>query len=136
MHKILTYFNQFRLFLWILSFVFGIILCIDAVGAEAPAQYSAKGRRDPFMPLITQTSRQSPGLIGVESIEDISIEGVVYDPKNASMVIVNGSVLKEGEEQGSVKVLKIQSDGALFSVNGIESFKYQYQPENAKKNKG
>jgi len=41
--------------------------------------------------------------------------------------------LKEGEEQGAVKVLKIESGGALFSVNGIEGFKAQYQSEQPKK---
>ena len=49
------------------------------------------------------------------------------------MLIANGTLLKEGEEQGAVKVLKIEPGGAHFSVNGIEGFRAQYQSEQPKK---
>ena len=107
----------------------------DHAGQPSPDKlYDARGRRDPFVPLVTQTTRQvASGLIGVQSIDEISIQGVIYDPKKGSMVIVNGSLLKEGEEEGTVKVLKIETDGALFSINGIEGYKAQYASEQPKK---
>ena len=96
--------------------------------------YQAHGKRDPFMPLVTQTTRRTAsGLVGVENIDEISIQGIIYDPKAGSMIIANDSLLKEGEEQGAVKVLKIEPSGAFFSVNGIEGFKAQYQSEQPKK---
>ena len=52
----------------------------------------------------------------VESADDIKIEGIVYDP-NGSVVIVNGTVMKEGEQLSSLKVLKIRSEGVQFSLN-------------------
>jgi len=123
-----------RLFLWNVWVAFGIIFSGSFVQAAPEELYDAHGRRDPFVPLITQTSRQAAsGLIGVESLDEISIEGIVYDPKNGSVIIANDSVMKEGEEQGAVKVLKILPDGALFSVNGIEGFKAQYSSEQPKK---
>ena len=128
-----------RLFLWHLSTAFGIIFAVThaAAAQDVPAAqtarsaaeelYDARGRRDPFVPLVTLATRQvASGLMGVQSIDEISIQGVIYDPKNGSMVIVNDSLLKEGQEEGPVKVLKIDKDGALFSVNGIEGYKTQY----------
>lgn len=91
--------------------------------------YNSHGKRDPFMPLVSLTSRESPGLLGVQNVEDLEMQGVVYDPKKGSIVIVNGSVLKEGEESGSVKVLKIAPEGATFLVNGVEAFKPVYEEE-------
>jgi hypothetical protein len=38
-------------------------------------------------------------------------------------------VLKEDDEVGNVKVVKINPDSVLFSVNGIEGLKALYQEE-------
>ena len=123
-----------RLFLWHVCPAFGMIFFSVCAGASPEELYDAHGKRDPFVPLVTQTTRQaSSGLIGVESLDEISIQGIVYDPKNGSMVIANDSLLKEGEEQGAVKVLKIEAGGALFSVNGVEGYKAEYQSEQPKK---
>ena len=74
------------------------------------------------------TSASVSGIAGVENIDDILVEGVVMDadPKK-SVVIVNGTMLRVGDEAGQVKVLEIQADGAAFSVNGIDGFKQLYQ---------
>ena len=123
-----------RFFLWNLWGAFGIIFSVTASSAAPEDLYSSRSRRDPFVPLVTKETRQAAsGLVGVESLDEISIEGIVYDPKNGSMIIANGTLLKEGEEQGAVKVLKIEAGGARFSVNGIEGFKAQYQSEQPKK---
>ncbi len=123
-------------FFWILVAASGIIGTVPGLAAEAkPEQklYEARGRRDPFVQLISLTARQSAGLVGVESASEIMVEGIVYDPKNGSIVVANGSVLKEGEEVGNVRVVKIQSDGAVFAVNGIEDFRSMYQEDTKKK---
>ena len=121
-------------FLWYLGPAFGMILTVISANAAPEDFYNARGKRDPFVPLVTQTSRPvAPGLIGVESIEDISIEGIVYDPKGGSMVIVNHFLLKEGDEQEAVKILKVRPEGVLLSVNGVEGFKIQHKTEQSKK---
>ena len=125
--------SPFQYFMWLFCAAFGMI-CFEfqVYGAEAEGSlYSAKGKRDPFVQLVgTGAKASAGGLLSVESVEEISIEGIVVDtdPKQ-SIVVVNGSVLKEGDEVGSVKVLKIRPDGASFSVNGIEAFKPLYQEE-------
>ena len=127
--------GQFQLFLWYFLFGFGIILLTD-FGACAAQQkmYEAHGKRDPFVPLVTLTMKSSAsGLLGVENIDDLSVEGVVYDPGHGSIVIANGVILKEGEEFGSVKVLEVKPDGAKFLINGSEGFKPIYQEDSASK---
>ena len=120
--------KQFPIFLWILFTVFGMIF-VSHGNAEEQKLYKAGGKRDPFVQLVAVgTGRSASGLLGIESLEEIQIEGIVIDqnPK-ASIVVVNGSVLKENEEAGSVRVLKIKADGVLFSVNGVEGFKVLYE---------
>jgi len=109
--------------LWILSLTFGTLCAIGGMSAADEARYDAYGKRDPFATVVSSMGREAGGLVGIESAEDLSIEGIVYDPKQGSIAIVNGSVIREEEESGSVKVLKIKPDGVLFLINGIERFK-------------
>ena len=125
--------KHFSLFLWIILPIIGIILASQDLLWADQNLYSARGKRDPFTQLISKTSRQASGLIGVETAEELSVEGIVYDSAKGSIVIANGSVLREGEELGNVKVVKIKNDGVLFSVNGIESFKPIYQEDSKEK---
>lgn len=126
-------------FLWHLVLAFGMIFSVNAAAEEAKSSpdaadlYSAVGKRDPFVPLVTLTSKQvRTGLLSAQSVDDIAIEGIIVDPKNGSMVIVNGALLKEGQEEGPIKVIKIDPQGALFSVNGVEGYKSQYSDQPVK----
>ena len=128
--------RYFIIFLWILFSSFGILSAgrVAAGAQEEGRLYHAQGKRDPFVPLVATTLRPSTGaLLGVETIEDIQIEGIVMDADlRQSMVVVNGSMMKAGEEVGSVKVLAIRPDGVQFSVNGMEAFKPLYQDRDKK----
>lgn len=128
--------QQLRLFLWIFLAVLGMI-CLPSLSlADEKGLYDARGKRDPFIPLVTLTMKSSSSnLLGVDNIEDLVVEGVVYDPVHGSLVIVNGAVLKEGEELGSVKVVKVEVNGAHFLINGAEGFKEIYQEDSSNKGK-
>lgn len=120
--------RSLRSLLWILSFS-SVIMNARPVAAEEKKLYTASGQRDPFVQLLGAGSRQvASGLLGVENVDDIRVEGIVVDanPVN-SMVIANGTMMKQGEELGQVKVLSIKPDGASFSVNGVEGFRTLYQ---------
>ena len=126
--------GPFRFFWWNLLPAFGMIFMSSALIAAEESMYNAHGKRDPFIPLVTSTMKSSSSnLLGVETIDDLVVEGVVYDPQQGSVVIVNGTVLKEGEELGSVKVVKVKVDGAFFLINGVNGFKEIYQEEPANK---
>ncbi|GEM_PF-380931 len=126
-----AYFFRGAFFLWTLFFAFGIINFESSAFSEEPA-YDPHGRRDPLIPLVTLTAKASTGLAAVESVEDVMIEGIVYDPKAGSVVVVNGAVMKEGEESGNIKVLQIRGDGAWFSINGLRVYKPMYQGDTQK----
>lgn len=117
--------------MWILLAAFGIIMPCQRGFAEEAVSYDSQTKRDPFVPLVSlNTKRSVGGLLGVESIEDIRVEGIALDADpGASVVVVNGSVLKAGDEVGGVKVISVRADGAEFSVNGIQGFKPLYRDE-------
>lgn len=117
--------------LWILCLTFGTLFSGPALKAEEEVVYDPQGRRDPFVPLVTADSRSASGLVGIESAEDVHVEGIVYDPKG-SMVIVNGSLMREGEESANLKVVSIKPGGVLFLINGSEKFQPLYREEESK----
>lgn len=121
-YKDLSFFNQSQLFLWICVLASGIMLSSSSVSA-AEKLYDAAGKRDPFVPLYASATGSAAGLASVESLEEILVEGIIYDPKSGSYAVMNGSVLKLGETSGSVKVLEIKPDRVLVSVNGTEGYK-------------
>jgi len=86
-------------------------------------KYEGQDTRDPFVPLVGGAGGIKQGLYGVEDIDDITLEGVVYDPDSGSVVIANGMVLKEGAEVEQVKVLKIRESGVEFEIHGMMQFK-------------
>ncbi len=89
----------------------------------ASETYDVGSKRDPFVPLVTGVREVTQGLYGVETVDDLTLEGVVIDPANGSVAIVNGEIVREGEVRDNLKVIKIQSDGVLFEINEIQQFK-------------
>lgn len=127
--------KQIQLFLWYLLPVFGMLFLLNPLYAAEKSLYNAHGKRDPFIPLVTATMKSSSSnLLGIDNVDDLVVEGVVFDPTNGSVVIVNGTILKEGEELGNVKVVKVDVNGARFLVNGNEAFKEIYQDDSNGKN--
>ncbi len=61
--------------------------------------YDSKNKRDPFIPLVGKGMRL---LVPQEakSIENIILEGIVFDPEQASLAIINGEIFKEGDSIG------------------------------------
>lgn len=112
------------IFLWIFLANFSILHSIAYAEDSAQVVYDAKGRRDPFVPLGRRPgSAPLTGLEGVESIDDLTIEGVVVDPKKGSYVIVNGEILAAGQTKHGVKASEIRSDGVQFEIQGKSDFK-------------
>ena len=51
-------------------------------------EYYSKGKRDPFVPLVTGTViKSSLGLQAIETIEDVRLEGIILDPAGKSMAV-------------------------------------------------
>ena len=85
--------------------------------SEEEFVYDAKGRRDPFIPLVTPDGR----LLKLEQEEGVSgllLEGIIYDKNGASYAIVNGEVVRIGDEVGDYQVLKIEEKKVVFIKEG------------------
>jgi hypothetical protein len=104
-----------------------MLLLVAPVHATDEALYDAYSLRDPFVPLFASGGVGGGDLFAVNSVDELAVEGVVYDPRGGSVVVVNGTVLKDSQQIGNVKVVRIEPKGAVLSVNGVEEFKPLYE---------
>ncbi len=88
--------------------------------AEGEFIYDAKGKRNPFIPLVTSEGRllkldkeESSG-----GIKELSIEGIIYDKQGRSYVLINGTVAGIGDIVGNYQVLKIEENRVIFIKEG------------------
>jgi len=85
--------------------------------AQEGLKYDAKGKRDPFIPLVTSDGR----LLKLEKEETASgllLEGIIYDEHGLSYAIVNGAIVRVSDKVGDSQVLKIEKNKVIFIKNG------------------
>lgn len=101
-------------------FFVGIMVLLMAGWAfsEEGFEYKAKDRRDPFVPLVSEGGAYISDAYGIRGIKDIRLEGIVWDETKGSVAIVNGEIVKEGQEIGVVRVLKIEKSAVIFEFDG------------------
>lgn len=102
----------------LLSQALSVLYCDD--GKTAAFRYNAAGKRDPFIPLVTREGKITLGYGTINSVEDIKLEGIVYDPRGGSIAIINGMVLKENDMFGDIKLTKIESNKVHLVFNQSE----------------
>ncbi|RKY42968.1 MAG: hypothetical protein DRP85_01180 [Candidatus Makaraimicrobium thalassicum] len=79
--------------------------CSSGVASE----YNAFGRRDPFVPLVgVPREGTKGGILGILTIDDVVLQGIVVGPDGARNAIINGEVLKEKDR---VERLFVESIG-------------------------
>ncbi len=105
--------NNKRFFL---SFIF--IFCAVAI-AQGEFVYDAKGKRNPFIPLVTPEGR----LLKLDkqeatSVDGLAVEGIIYDKFGRSFAIVNTNVVGIGDAVGDYQVLKILENKVIFIKDG------------------
>ncbi len=86
------------------------------------AEYQPKGKRDPFIPLLTKEGQRihPPGLDEETAggLASVVLQGVVFDPKAESYAIINGRIVRQHEEIDGMKVLKIEPTSVTLLVEG------------------
>lgn len=82
--------------------------------------YDNKDTRDPFVPLVTQQGKITTGLQSIGSVKDIVLEGIVWDPKGGSIVIINQNILKENDYIGDYQITKIQPNRVVLKKGDKE----------------
>lgn len=93
------------------------ILLFNYSFSQEEFTYDAKGKRDPFMPLVTPDGRFI-SFDKQKARSDLLVEGIIYDKKGESYAIVNGEVVKAGNDVGDFKVLGIEDNKVTFIKEG------------------
>lgn len=84
------------------------------VYSQADFIYDSKGRRDPFLPLVSKEGY----IINRETeilASDMNLEGIIYDPRGKSLAIINGTVLKIGDTIGNYSIIEIEKNKVTLS---------------------
>ena len=76
---------------------------------EEPFVYQRSGR-DPFLPWVTNEGKLIQGEGGFSSLEDVVLEGIIWDPKGGSFAMMSGRILRKGDRIGRFEVLAIGKD--------------------------
>jgi len=82
--------------------------------------YDSKGKRNPFIPLVSSEGR----LLKLDKREtstgtgSLSLEGIIYDKSGRSFAIVNATVVGIGDSVGDYQVLKIYANKVIFIKDG------------------
>jgi len=105
---------------YVLIFIIYFLLVINLKAIADSFRYDSKGKRDPFVPLIYGGGAHVSDVYSITGIKDIRLEGIVWDEKGDSIAIINGEIVKPGQEFGAIKLLRIEKDGVVFDVNGEE----------------
>ena len=99
--------------------ILALLLLTGVTSAEDNFSYDSKGKRDPFIPLVSEGGYASDAY-GIGNVKDVRLEGIVWDKDNGSVAIINGEIVREGQSVGAIKVLAIEKDAVIFDVGGEE----------------
>jgi len=102
-------------------FVIGILLFSSLLSfslAQEGYTYDSKGRRDPFIALVTPAGVLLT--LDKEDVKtDLAVEGIIYDKQGSSYAIVNSEVVRVGDSTASCyQVLKIEDKKVIFIKEG------------------
>ena len=87
------------------------------------SEYQAKGKRDPFVPLLTSEGQRirPPGVDEEEMLigpRGMTLQGIVFAPGGESYALINGQVVRQGDVINKVKILKIEPNAVTILVEG------------------
>lgn len=100
-----------------------VILCIVGMArAVSAGGYEAKGKRDPFVPLVTSEGQRVHPPGGDEEVAlgvtGLTLQGIVFEPGADSYAIINGQIVRSHEDIEGIEVLKIEPDSVTLLVEG------------------
>jgi competence protein ComGC len=117
-----------------LILIFLLFLILPCLYAQEEFVYNAKGKRNPFIPLVTAEGR----LLKLDKDKEqdatqqgLTVEGIIYDKLGRSFAIVNTNVVGIGDMVGDFQVLKILDHKVIFIRNG-EPLEVELTKEEAK----
>ncbi|OGX50527.1 MAG: hypothetical protein A3G37_02835 [Omnitrophica WOR_2 bacterium RIFCSPLOWO2_12_FULL_46_30] len=88
---------------------------VDPAIGGAGWVYEAKGKRDPFITLVTPDGRIIEPPKPKERTEGPPrLEGLMYDAKGISYVVMDGEVFRAGEMVGDYQLIRIDSNKVIM----------------------
>lgn len=100
------------------------VLGMMVLAPAAWAAYNAKGRRDPFVPLLTAEGQRihPPGLDEgtATGISGLVLQGIVFDPRGDNYAVINGKIVLEQGEINGMRIVRIQSNAVTILADGQE----------------
>ena len=90
-----------------------ILICVPDVFAQEEIIYEDKGKRDPFIALVTPDGQ----LINLEPAKpgsNIVLEGIIYDEYGRSYAIINDEIVSVGDNVLDYAVFKIDEDKVIL----------------------
>lgn len=102
-------------------------LCVLSYAQET-VDYDAKGKRNPFIPLVTSGGRLLKLELQEKDSSGLRLEGIIYDKAGASYCILNGEVLKPGDTSGDYQLLRIE-DGRIVLIKDGQALELELDKE-------
>lgn len=104
-----------------------LVFGLNIFASEDEFMYNSHNKRDPFVPMFEFDKGQESNAQQTTATEDsqgdngyitIGLEGIVFDPNTGSRVIIDGQILKVGDEGDGFKVEQIFPDRVIVDVSG------------------
>ena len=112
----------------LLLFLFTISsIIVDVVPQDMELKYEDEGKRNPFIPMVTDDG-QLLNIDGKEEDTELNLEGIIYDTEGQSMAIINGEILRKNDSIGNVKIIEVRRDSVVY-VKGGEVFTLNAEEE-------
>ena len=89
--------------------------------------YDAHGKRDPLWPLVSSTGN----IINYDKefqATDLKVEGIMSGIKGQNLAIINGQIVKKGDQLGSLVVAQIEKDSVILT-QGEQKFELKLNKE-------
>ena len=92
-----------------------------ALQAKEAFHYESLGRRDPFVPLVgVSASSGSAGALGIMTIDDVVLGGIMTDAFGKRSVVINGEILDEGQGVGRLYIEEIGKNEVSIRIDDVK----------------
>lgn len=89
--------------------------------AKGDFNYDPLGKRDPFVPLVGISSLSSAsGALGITTIDDVVLGGIMTDPGGVRSVVINGEILYQGESVGRLYIESVEKNLVTIRIDDIK----------------
>ena len=90
---------------------------VVSYGKDGPFVYQ-KGGRDPFLPWVTPDGKLIQGAGGFGNLEDVVLEGIIFDAQGGSFAMMNGRIVRQGDQVGRFEVVAIGREAVTLEAEG------------------